>query len=273
LVGRRFKPIQEIRIRPGSRVDLALDEDSKGLVILKRLVGTDLNPGPRMALGTESAALGLLDHPCIPKIAECSLGGAEPYVAIRYLHGGKFSKLFNSHRRELLESLIHICGILSYVHSMGIVHRDVKPTNVLSGEAGERPKLLDFGLAKVPGRLDSAERRVVGTLDFMAPEQTYAGAKIDHRADIYSLGMLSYIYLSGHYPYPYQAGRNDRETRIEAHRSCEPIPLCARDPAIPAILSHAINRALSKDPMKRFQSADEMAEALSDSLKEIIRKS
>jgi serine/threonine protein kinase len=100
----------------------------------------------------------------------------------------------------------------------------------------------------------------------MAPEQTYPKYRVDRRADIYAMGMILYQFLSGWYPYTTDPEKDETEEYFRVHRSAEAVPLHERKPSIPRALSLAVARAIAKDPAKRYQHAEELADALSDCL-------
>jgi serine/threonine-protein kinase len=239
-------------------------------VALKRLnEGCIHNPRALQTLRNEAAALSLADHPGVPKLIESSFERADPYIAMEVVKGKELAIDNPGTRRELLNTAIRICSILSSLHSAGIVHRDVKPAHIIVG--GGKVSLIDFGIASVPGMPDFASIAIeaVGTPDFMAPEQTYPKARVDHRADIYSLGIIVYSFISGYYPYVVEDG--SRESCFEVRRTREAVPLRARSGSFPASLSRALQTALAREPKDRFDSAADMADAISDALAEYSR--
>jgi serine/threonine-protein kinase len=169
--------------------------------------------------------------------------------------------------------LVAVCGALEEAHSLGIVHRDMKPENIfICQQAGlkDYPKVLDFGLAKVteaqmkPGSVIlTQEGMVFGTPEFMSPEQAQ-GKTLDARSDIYSLAVILYEVLTGKLPF---SARTPMEY-IQKHVMEQPIPLNQRveGKTFPAALEAVINRALSKNADDRYQTAGEFADALQHSL-------
>jgi uncharacterized protein (TIGR03067 family) len=162
---------------------------------------------------------------------------------------------------------------LAHAHECGMVHRDIKPQNLMVVQ--EQLKILDFGLARfvsevapaeVPagpedadpaGRLTQAGT-VMGTPDYIAPEQARAAHTADIRADIYSLGCTLYYLLAGHGPFP----KGSAAEKISAHQEQAPRPLGEIRPDVPAGLAHVLDRMLAKDPAQRFQTPAKVAEAL-----------
>jgi serine/threonine-protein kinase len=155
---------------------------------------------------------------------------------------------------------------LAAAHARGIVHRDLKPENVyLVADAaiagGERPKILDFGIAKLsrdPGRTATQTGALLGTPQFMSPEQCRGTAELDGRSDLYSLACVLFAMLTGEPPFAYEAAGE----LIVAHVT-EPAPLVSsRRPGVPPELDAIVARSLAKDPAERFQTMAELAEVL-----------
>jgi serine/threonine-protein kinase len=269
VIARRFKPLKELGSGAVCRVDLAKDLQEGRLVAVKRLNGDMLaKPKARQTLALEAKALSLANHPGVPKLFHASLDAADPYLAESFVDGLAFSINNFRHRprRKLLEAFIRICGMLSHLHGLGIVHRDVKPPNLILHRDLRGVSLTDYGFSLVPGLPDFALEAgtPVGTPDFMAPEQTYPKARVDRRADVYSLGVIMYAFTSGWYPYDVKS--DAPEELMELHRHARaPLPH-ERDPSIHPGLSLVIARALEKEPGKRFQDAGELADALSQCL-------
>lgn len=157
---------------------------------------------------------------------------------------------------RLKDAMLQLCDALGYIHSHGLVHRDVKPGNVLVDE-DRRVRLMDFGLAKHLAEDVSvtAHGRVVGTYRYMAPEQAM-GERVDGRADLYSLGVMLYELLAGVPPY-------DADTPIDLWQKVletEPEPLWELNPDVDETLARVAHRLLRKDPEERFQTAEEIFE-------------
>jgi serine/threonine-protein kinase len=273
VVGGRYKPLLEIGCGAVAIVHLAQDERTGLEVAVKRLRGDKLdNRNAHFTLETEARALSLVRHDGIPAIYGSNLGGPDPYIIEEYKDGLTFSLNNLREARRVIALSIGICDILSALHSARIVHRDVKPSNLVLSFDKKTASLLDFNYSIVPGMQDFAMRVdiAVGTPMFMAPEQTYPKARIDRRADIYSLGMITYQFLSGWYPYTTLSDRDEKEEYFRVHRTVQAVPLHDRNPAIPRRLSYAVARALEKEPRRRYQDAEEFADALSGCLEHPI---
>jgi serine/threonine protein kinase len=161
---------------------------------------------------------------------------------------------------RLKDSMLQICEALSYIHAHGLIHRDLKPSNIMVDE-DRLVRLMDFGLAKfiADDAAVTADGRLVGTFRYMAPEQIL-GEKLDARADLYSLGVILYELLTGRAPFdaktPYELWQKVLET--------EPIPIGAINPRGDRAMSRVAYRLIRKEPDDRYQTAEEVYEALNE---------
>jgi hypothetical protein len=155
----------------------------------------------------EAQALARLCHPNIITVFDLGQSGPYYYFLMEYVDGGNLRQLLDSRQlsaREAIALMPQICDALECAHQEGVIHRDIKPENILVDRKG-RVKIADFGLSRLLGAGRSAERltqpdQVLGTLHYMAPEQFEAPLAVDHRADIYSLGVVFYEMLAGELP-------------------------------------------------------------------------
>jgi len=218
--------------------------------------------------------VAILDHPNILKILPLPFGEGEKdyyiardpetdnwYIALEYANGGSLRDKLNHEKRikirEAIEIISQVGSALDYAHSKGVIHRDVKPTNILfkklpSGET--RVLLSDFGIAKV--RILEGIEGAIGTPGYMSPEQA-AGKDIDHRSDIHSLGTVLYEMLTGKVPF-------EGTTLDKIHQP--PLPPSKINPHIPREVEAVIMKALAKNPEDRFQSTKEMVAALQEAI-------
>ncbi|WNG33120.1 serine/threonine protein kinase [Archangium violaceum] len=214
----------------------------------------------------EARTVNLIGHPNIVRIFDIneSKDGIH-YFVMEYLEGTPLSRLPRPVEPGLLAwLLVQACDALEAVHRSGVVHRDLKPDNLLMMERpGELPtlKVLDFGVAKALHDTATSEPtmagQVFGTPAYMAPEQ-WAGQPVDGRADVYSLGVTGYLLLTGQLPYP-------RGQLAELVLSPEPPSLRPPHelaPAVPEALSRTLMRALARNPAERFASALDFKKAL-----------
>lgn len=155
--------------------------------------------------------------------------------------------------------IAQVLSAIGYAHENGVVHRDIKPANMIVGRS-RKLKVMDFGVAKVRDTLREATRvgTVMGSLHYMSPEQIYGADSLNHRADIYSLGMTFYEVLTGRVAFE----GDDMAKVMYAHINTPPQNPCELNSDVPAGVGEAILRALQKDPDKRWQSCEEFAEAL-----------
>jgi eukaryotic-like serine/threonine-protein kinase len=186
-----------------------------------------------------------------------------PYMVLEYLDG---SDLSNFPRNQLtvgriVDLVLQACEALAEAHSLGIVHRDIKPANFfVTWRADGTPllKVLDFGISKMPAGGDSsltATQTVMGTPAYMSPEQMKASRDVDHRSDIWSLGIVLYELLQGAPPF---GGETFSAMILKV--VTEPLPRLAI--SLPGDLDSVIYRCLEKDPARRFQNVGELAQAL-----------
>ncbi len=271
VTGLRFGPyrvVEQLGAGGMAVVYSAVHETTKASAALKVLPAAWGDaPDMRARLVREADALGRVEHPNVVRVLgvggiDAALGGG-CYIALEWLPQG-LDRVLRAQFPEPLEppaALRLIQGVadgLAATHSAGLLHRDVKPSNVML-RADATPVLTDFGLATLlseqalVARLTPANV-VVGTADYMAPEQVEGGPP-DARTDLYALGVVLYEMLTGHVPF---AGREPMAT-LDAHRHLPPPPL---PEVIPAGVRAIVDRALCKHPSERFGSAAEMSDAI-----------
>jgi serine/threonine protein kinase len=227
-------------------------------VVSPELSGDD---GFRSRFKRESQIAASIDHPNVIPIYHAGEDGGLVYVVMEYVDGTDLSGLLEERGRlppsQCLDLLAQVASALDAAHERGLVHRDVKPANVLiSGRADhEHAYLTDFGLAKrVASKSHLTQTGVfVGTYQYAAPEQ-FSGAPVDGRADIYALGCMLFHALSGRAPFE----RDSVEALIGAHLFVEPPRLSDVLPGSPPGIDDVIQVALAKDPADRYRSAGEL---------------
>lgn len=238
-------------------------------VALKTVRRSLSDPAALLRFQREIEALGRLNHPHVVRAAHAAESGGTFYLVMDFVAGLDVMQV--SRRRGPL-AVNDACEIarqtavgLQYIHECGLVHRDIKPSNLMLTPEGT-VRILDLGLARLD-RDPASDRRltavgqVVGTVDYIAPEQARGDADIDIRADIYSLGCTLYRLLTGQPPYgpPRYPGKLER---LLAHVN-EPFPdLRAAQPDAPRELSALVERMVRKDPQERYGSPGEVAVAL-----------
>jgi Tfp pilus assembly protein PilF/predicted Ser/Thr protein kinase len=218
------------------------------LKILAPRTGGDLDFASRFT--REARALAKLSHPNIVAVYDFGQAGSLSYFIMEHVDGPNLRQIEQTGKlppREALEIIPQICAALQFAHDEGIVHRDIKPENILLDKKG-RVKIADFGLAKILGsepkdfRLTGA-RDVVGTPHYMAPEQVEKPQTVDHRADIYSLGVVFYEMLTGELP----LGKfQPPSAKVQ----------------IDVRLDEVVLHALEKEPDRRYQQASQVKTAV-----------
>ncbi len=214
----------------------------------------------------EALAAARLVHPNIVQVFDFGLDEAShrQYIVMELIRGQSGAEILREERmleiRDALSIVAQACRGLEYAHRNGVVHRDVKPGNLLRGEDGV-VKLADFGIAKAISEESSITQvgSVLGTAAYLAPEQA-AGEQAGPAADLYALGVVTYQFLSGRLPYEAQSLT---ELALKQQREMPP-RLDELNPAVSPQLAIAVDRALALDPRQRPATADELRHALVD---------
>jgi hypothetical protein len=242
--------------------DPALDRPV-ALKLLEPSLGRDERFVRRFLL--ESKASARLDHPAIVQVYAAGEEQGRLYIAMRYVPGGTLQQRLADHGAldpaAVLRLLGPIADALDAAHDGGLVHRDVKPGNILLD--GQRSYLCDFGLARVASSIDSLSREqgLSGTLAYIAPEQI-EGDAVDGRADQYALACVVVQALTGAVPFE----RDSEVAQIYAHLSDPPPSVRARRPELPASVDAVLARALAKRPAERYDRCADLIAALAAAL-------
>jgi phosphate transport system substrate-binding protein len=219
----------------------------------------------------EARAVAALDHPNIVRVFDVDQMATGPFMVMEYVDGTNLHALVS--RRGVMTAersaayVRQAANGLAHAHQAGLIHRDIKPSNILLDRQGV-VKLVDLGLARFdrdPARNEGITTRfdannVIGTVDFMAPEQAFHNSPIDARSDIYSLGCTFYFLLTGRVPFP----EGSLPQKMYAHQTQAPEPISQICPVLPAPLIEILERMMEKDPADRYQSAEEVVAALAD---------
>ena len=245
-------------------------------VRLQRCVAFKLLPTRRLRDSTavarferEMQAVGQLDHPAIVRAMDAGEIDGQHFLAMELVDGVDLARLVRHHGpldRESACELVRQAAVgLEYVHRHGIVHRDIKPSNLMLSRQAQC-KILDLGLALLDGVHGAHDElttvgQLMGTLDYMAPEQFQDSHEVDRRADVYGLGATLYKLLSGLAPYCTSERRSPLQ-KLKAIATEPVTPLRSRKPEIDAALAIVVHRALSHDLNERYATAIEFAEAL-----------
>ena len=198
-----------------------------------------------------------LSHPNIVSIYDRGEAEGTFYIAMEYIEGRSLKELIVARGPLAIGQAVayarQILGAIRFAHRKGIVHRDIKPHNVLADSDG-RLKVTDFGIARAGAASQMTEAgSIIGTAQYLSPEQA-RGAPVDQRSDLYSVGVVLYELLTGSVPF---TGDTPVEIAMK-HISSVPEPPSAKRPEVPHDLDLVVLRALAKDPKERFQSAEEM---------------
>jgi serine/threonine-protein kinase len=208
----------------------------------------------------EARAAGKLHHPGIVTIFDVAhTEDGTPYIVMEYVRGTTLSELMKTGplgSAEMLQISGEILDALGYAHEHGVIHRDVKPANVLVTLEG-KVKIMDFGVAHLVGSELTQAEEVIGTPSYMAPEQLSKEA-VDRRADIFAFGVLLYEMTTGRLPFT----GNSIFAIAQAVVAEEPAPVHEVNPDVPAALSAVVARCVRKAPEQRFQTAAEVKQAL-----------
>ena len=264
----RYQLIEIIGEGAMARVYKAYDpEINRGIAIklLKEQLAADTNYRARFL--REAKGAGILSHPNIVTIYDVGIDGDRPYIAEELVEGMTLADLMRSGKelttQEIVEIGIQLARALDYAHRRGIIHRDVKPGNIMLGGNTTQVKVADFGICRIDSG-DSAELTqatalgdVLGTPNYMAPEQVM-GQKVDARSDLFSAGVVLYKLLTGALPFE---GDSIITVAVKIAQSEAPTIDKLRGD-VPLSLRRVVERALRKQPEKRFQTGEEMAQAL-----------
>ncbi len=204
----------------------------------------------------EAEVIAALEHPCIVPVYDFGWHGQQPYIVMRYMAGGSLQDHLNKSELKLTEMahiLKRVADALDAAHVKNIIHRDVKPSNILFDSTGEA-FLSDFGIAKSKPITDEEGEWLVGTPGYMSPEQI-VGTAVDGRSDVYALGVVLYRLLTGQLPFA-----NDSTTALMNAHVDLPVPDVRKVKAnIPAVWQEVVAKAMAKDANDRYKTAGDFA--------------
>jgi serine/threonine-protein kinase len=210
----------------------------------------------------EARSIGSLSHPNIVTIYEVGEDQGMSFIAMEYVEGSSLEDLLNNGKKfsqnEAIRLIIQLADALGHAHRRDIVHRDVKPGNILIDQEG-RPRLVDFGIARISASTVTKANAIMGTPHYMSPEQI-RGKPVDCRADIFSVGAILYELLTSE-----KAFLGDQiSTVIYKIVNEEPLPLRSYVKDLPSGLDAIVRKALAKDPDKRYQTCGDLIGDLTD---------
>jgi serine/threonine-protein kinase len=248
-----------------------LGRGGMGIVFLARDVALDrpvaikllppamaAQPALRERFMREARTAAKLSHPNVVPIHAVEEAGDLVFFVMSYVEGETLGERLRARGpltpREAARLLQEVAWALAYAHGRGVVHRDVKPDNIVIEHGSGRAVVMDFGIAAAG---DGSAGEVLGTAAYASPEQL-SGEPIDGRSDLYSLGVVGFLSLAGQLPFP----ADDVAGLVAMHLTRPPPPLAAVAPGVPSRLARAVDRCLAKDPAERFPTGESLAEAI-----------
>jgi serine/threonine-protein kinase len=265
-------------LSPHYELDAEIGRGGMGVVYrardrrLKRIVAIKVLP-PELAFRSEiktrflreAETAAQLNHPNIVDIYAVDEMENIVFFVMAYITGDNLAKRLHDHGtlsvEETRRTIRDVADALAYAHERGVVHRDIKPDNILIDAGSGRPMVTDFGIARAVSDSDSrltATGIAIGTPTYMSPEQAAGDRSIDGRSDLYSLGIVGYQMLTGEPPFT----ANSTPAILVKHISELPVPVQQRRPDVPADLATVVMRMLEKDPANRFANAGAVVTAL-----------
>jgi eukaryotic-like serine/threonine-protein kinase len=255
----------------------AVQEQPQRTVALKVIKPGMASPELLRRFAQESQALARLQHPGIAQIYDAGTAdtgyGPQPYFAMEFIRGEGLRDYVETHRlntRQRLEMLVKVCDAVHHAHQRGLIHRDLKPGNIIVDETGQ-PKILDFGVARVTdsdaqATMQTDVGQLVGTLAYMSPEQVLADPlELDIRSDVYALGVILYELLAARLPY--NLSKNLHEA-LHTIREEDPPKLSSINRTFRGDIETIAAKALEKDKARRYASAAELAGDITHYLKD-----
>ncbi|MGH8994732.1 MAG: protein kinase domain-containing protein [Acidimicrobiales bacterium] len=263
VIGGRYEP--QVQLGQGGMATVWSAWDTRlhrpvAIKVLSRVLGAD--PSFVARFGREARHAAALSHPNIVTVFDFAPTAESAYLVMELVEGESLAdRLRRLHRLDVAETAAITSGVLAGLgaaHRRRIVHRDVKPSNILLGPGGT-VKVADFGIARVStdGTQLTDTGMVMGTVGYLAPEQC-AGEPATDRSDLYAVGCVAFECLAGQ---PVFSGETPVSVMYQ-HQQAPPADVCRLRPEVPAAFGAAIGRALSKDPRDRFASAAEMRRAV-----------
>ena len=266
----------EIRAKIGAggmgQVYLARDTSELDRTVAIKLLPPELASDARrmQRFVQEARTVSALNHPNVLTIFEFGQEGIVRFIAMEYVDGMTLREQLRTHHfklHELLDIAIQVAAALDAAHEANVAHRDIKPENIMVRRRDHIVKVLDFGLAKPLEVLDQVDTEagtqfkvhtepgvMLGTAAYMSPEQSEAPSLVNHRTDIWSLGVVLYEMITGHLPFK----GKDVHRQIIAIQEEDPPPLSRFNPAVPDRLEYIVRKALAKDANERYQTAKDL---------------
>jgi hypothetical protein len=259
----RFQIIEQIGKGGMGIVYKAKDTVLERTVAIKKL--SSISPRGKNNLGElmrEARTSAKLDHRNIVRIYDIKQIQSDHYIVMEYIKGQDYKKILDKNRQLSLQEILHVgkslFSALDFTHNKGIIHKDIKPQNIMRDTIGEI-KILDFGIVSIMGQKKLEEKfgYIVGTPQYISPEQIM-GEEIDQRSDIYSAGITLFQLATGKLPF-----ESKDQNEVFRQHLCEPVPsIRALRPDVPFELAEIIEKCMQKEKKDRYQDARKVLEHL-----------
>jgi serine/threonine-protein kinase len=217
-------------------------------------------PDIRRRFEDEARSAAALNHPNIVSVHDFGEHEGTPFIVMERLPGDTLGDHIAAGplKPDRVHAMLNdVLAALTVAHGAGVLHRDIKPGNILVSATGDTMKVADFGIAKTAGAAQTMTGQIVGTMAYMSPERI-AGAPASVSDDLYAVGVVGYEALTGHRAYP----QDNPATLAHAIMNVPPPPLAMVRPDVAPVLTQVIDRAMARDPSQRFGSAEHMRAAL-----------
>ena len=268
VLSNRYELLEHVGYGGMAHVYRALDRNTKKMVAVKILREELTHDEAFVArFEQEAAAASRMTHPNVVNLLDVGVEGGLRFLVIEFISGTSLKDLIRRDgalRSDMAANIaIRILNALAHAHGNGIIHRDIKPQNILLDKQNVI-KVLDFGIARVVGQPGSPDTKesAIGSVHYFSPEQA-RGELADEKSDIYSVGVVLYEMLTGRKPFD-----GDNQVAVAmAHLDDDPVSPASINPNIPAALSQVVMRAMEKEPEERYSSADAMIRAIRQAMR------
>jgi tetratricopeptide (TPR) repeat protein len=267
-INNRFRILRELG-RGGMAVVHLAEDLSNGRQVALKMMSNSLSGSAKQRFTREFSTIASLKHPYLIEVFEYGESKSGPFFAMELFSGEPATVMTSAPALQIYEALYKLCEAIDFVHSKRIIHRDIKPANIMvqrkQDGKGFDIRLSDFGLAKFANSSSSLTGDVnfLGTLAYCAPEQIMR-EELDHRADLYSLGMVVYEILTGRHPF--DECRKDAQALVSAQLNKTPTNAREFNKNLSVEAERAITKLLAKDPASRPNSTLDLRQALAEEL-------